>query len=218
MKKYSVYVHIFPNGKLYIGCSCNPSKRWEGSGVKYKPNTNMFEDIMHYGWVNVKHEILVDNLSKEMAYEVESALILKYKTFDSKYGYNLSQGSVKGVKHISPKGIKNIRESMTGRVVSEESRKKMSVAKIGKAYHTQKHSEETKKLIGERRKGKSAKENHPMARAVYCVELDRTFPYAKLAEEITGVCRGHISQVCQGKRKTAGKMHWKYANEEKTSN
>ena len=69
-----------------------------------------------------------------------------------------------------------------------------------------KHSKETLKKISVSRKGKRAKENHPKAKAIYCVELDKLFLYGKLAEEQTGINRSHICQVCRGQRKTAGRL------------
>lgn len=210
---FTVYMHTFPNGKRYIGCtSMDVKKRW-ASGHGYNKNIQMFNDILLFGWNNIKHEVLLENLSYKEALKNESSLIIQYKTYDSTYGYNISQGNAEGAKYHSDEGIEHIRESMHTRTVSAESREKMSIAKKGTSYHTQKHSAITKEKISQNRKGKTAKENHPMARAVYCVELDKTFSYAKLAELETGVLRSHISQVCKGKRKTAGKMHWKYADE-----
>ena len=212
-KKYCVYVHTFPNGKKYVGCtSRKPKERWD-NGNGYKLHPKLFEAIIAFGWNNVEHEIVCEGLSKQKAYEMESELILKYKTTEDEYGYNLSQGLKKGVKYHSDSGIERIRYSMKTRIVSEESRRKMSEAKKGTAFHTKKHTEESKALISQSRKGKTAKENHPMAKAVYCVELDKVFPYAKLAEEETGISRSHICQVCKGQRKTAGKYHWEYVTE-----
>lgn len=212
-KKYCVYIHTFPNGKKYVGCtSRNPQIRWD-NGKGYKLQTELFEAIITFGWNNITHEIVCEGLSKQDAYDMESNLILKYKTTNAEYGYNLSQGLKDGVQFHSDSGKEKIRYAMKTRIVSDESRRKMSEAKKGTAFHTQKHTEETKALISRNRKGKTAKENHPMAKAVYCVELDKTFAYAKLAEEETGVSRSHICQVCKGQRKTAGKLHWKYAEE-----
>lgn len=48
---------------------------------------------------------------------------------------------------------------------------------------------------------------------VYCIELDQTFDSIREAGRETGVACQSICQCCQGRRKTAGKMHWKYVNE-----
>ena len=55
--------------------------------------------------------------------------------------------------------------------------------------------------------------NHPKAKAVFCVELNKTFDCAKRAEEELGICVSSIRSACRGKRKTAGGFHWKYAND-----
>lgn len=41
-----------------------------------------------------------------------------------------------------------------------------------------------------------------------------TYPSIKEAERITGINNSNISQVCQGKRKSAGGYQWKYLDEE----
>ena len=42
-------------------------------------------------------------------------------------------------------------------------------------------------------------------------ELLATFPSTREAERITGINKGHISQCCNGKRKSAGGYIWRYA-------
>ena len=213
-KKYCVYIHTFPNGKKYVGCtSRNPQTRWD-NGKGYKLQTELFEAIITFGWNNITHEIVCEGLSKQEAFDMESDLILKYNTSNVEYGYNLSQGLKDGVQYHSDSGRERISNAMKTRTVSDESRRKMSESKKGTAFHTQKHTEATKLLISQRMKGKMAKENHPMAKAVRCVETGIVYPYAKAAEEQTGVGRSHICMVCKGKRKTAGKLHWEYAEKE----
>ena len=55
--------------------------------------------------------------------------------------------------------------------------------------------------------------NAPSAKAVFCEELNKTFDCAKRAEEELGIRGSSICNVCKGKQKTAGKLHWRYANE-----
>ena len=52
-------------------------------------------------------------------------------------------------------------------------------------------------------------------KAVYCVELDRTFTSGVEAEEITGVSNGAISRCCRKlpRYHTAGGYHWRFADE-----
>ena len=56
-------------------------------------------------------------------------------------------------------------------------------------------------------------ENNPRAKAVFCVELNKTFDCAIRVEEELGICGSSICNVCKGKQKTAGGFHWRYADE-----
>lgn len=56
-------------------------------------------------------------------------------------------------------------------------------------------------------------ENNPRARAVFCVELNKTFDCAKRVEEELGIWGSAICQACKGKIKTAGGFHWRYADD-----
>lgn len=63
---YCVYKHTSPSGKVYIGqTSINPLDRWQ-NGKGYKKQA-FYNAIKKYGWENIKHEILYDNLTKEEA-------------------------------------------------------------------------------------------------------------------------------------------------------
>ena len=64
-KKFCVYRHIFPNGKSYIGItSKKPNQRWEnGKGYSKTGQNAIYNAIKKYGWDNIKHEILFDNLT-----------------------------------------------------------------------------------------------------------------------------------------------------------
>lgn len=49
------------------------------------------------------------------------------------------------------------------------------------------------------------------SKPIYCVELDKTFESATKAAEELNLHQGNITKCCKGKRKTAGKLHWEYA-------
>ena len=55
--------------------------------------------------------------------------------------------------------------------------------------------------------------NAPRAKAVFCVELNKTFDCAKRAEEELGIWGTSIIKVCKGKAKTTGGFHWRYADD-----
>ena len=95
MKTYSVYEHVFPNGKRYIGISCEPEKRWNG-GHGYDVQPKMKRAIQCYGWDNIEHNIICEGLPKEQAERLEMYLIDKLDTIDNGYNVSIGGGKVKG--------------------------------------------------------------------------------------------------------------------------
>lgn len=121
MKKWIVYVHIFPNHKMYFGItSKRPNARWEGGSGYGKNQPVMQAAIAKYGWENIEHKILFEGLLYEEATAKEIELIAKCKTnckkYGNQYGYNMTDGG----------------EGTLGHVCSEEAKRKMSQNKLGK--------------------------------------------------------------------------------------
>lgn len=49
IENYKVYMHRFPNGKVYIGITCQkPEYRWN-KGKHYRKQSLIFNAIMKYG-------------------------------------------------------------------------------------------------------------------------------------------------------------------------
>lgn len=98
--EYKVYMHILPNGKKYVGITSkqNAEERWR-NGTAY--NNYFKKAIKKYGWDNIQHIILYENLTEEEAKQIEINLIKKYDLTNKNNGYNLSTGgeSSKGYKH-----------------------------------------------------------------------------------------------------------------------
>lgn len=144
---YTVYMHTTPNNKRYIGITSNIKLRWKANGHGY--DTQLFwKAIQKYGWDNIKHDILVTNLSYEWACQLEQILILKYNTTDPKFGYNRAAGGrgSKGIKfHHSESTRKRMSESHKGMTFSDTHRHNLSIAKSNQ-------SEETRKKISEAHK------------------------------------------------------------------
>ena len=92
-KCYTVYMHVFPNNKVYIGITQQePEKRWK-NGLGYDAHqTLMKRAIKKYGWQNIKHEILYKNLNKNEACNKEIELIALYDSTNKQKGYNVSKG------------------------------------------------------------------------------------------------------------------------------
>lgn len=85
---YKVYLLTFPNNKFYVGITSQDEKnRWK-DGNGYIKNEFMYNDILKYGWKNIKKNILYKDLLYEEAREKEKELIIHYKSHLKKYGYN----------------------------------------------------------------------------------------------------------------------------------
>ena len=99
---YRVYMHTTPNGKKYIGITQqNANRRWQ-NGHGYDTQKLFRRAIEKYGWENIKHEILKENLSEKEAWEWEIYYIKTYNTTDSKYGYNVHSGGTSGKLLVKP--------------------------------------------------------------------------------------------------------------------
>lgn len=92
MCNYVVYKHTLPNKKVYIGITKqNPKTRWQ-NGYGYKGNILFFRAIKKYGWENIKHTILFQELTKTQAEQKEIDLIKQYKSNNPEFGYNIENG------------------------------------------------------------------------------------------------------------------------------
>lgn len=162
---YSVYAHISPSNKMYIGITMqNPKKRWR-NGTAYKSNKHFTRAINKYKWENFQHEIIAYGLSKKEACNFEKLLIEKLNTTNPNFGYNCSSGGDCGNAFAgkTEEEMNQIRQKMSesrqGFEFSEECRKNISNSKLGEKHHMygKHHSEEAKKKISNAFLG----ENHP---------------------------------------------------------
>lgn len=86
---YCVYVHIFPDGKKYVGITNNTQRRF-ANGNGYKGNPEMWKAIQTVGWENIEHRILEDGLTRRDAAQKEREWIIHFNS--KKNGYNKSAG------------------------------------------------------------------------------------------------------------------------------
>lgn len=79
-RKYIIYQHTTPSGKVYIGQTCqeNPKQRWH-NGAGYKSCKLFYNSIKKYGWDNIEHQILHTGLTKEKADIMEKCYIRFFK-------------------------------------------------------------------------------------------------------------------------------------------
>ena len=119
-RKYCVYKHTSPSNKVYIGITYNTKKRWcDGNGYLHKRKDGKYNQplfaraILKYGWENFTHEILINNLSKEQACELEKKYIKEYDSTNLQKGYNISFGgdAVMYNKHHSKETKRILRQN-----------------------------------------------------------------------------------------------------------
>ena len=232
---YSVYIHTFPNSKKYIGVtSWKPELRWGANGCNYK-NPYMINAIKKYGWDNISHEIVAENLTAEQASQMEIELIQKYNSADKRYGYNISLGGIES-KICSEQTKEKLRQANLGKVMSEESKKKISDFQRGqkrtnktrlnmsmaqkKSFangNNAMHSPEARAKATQKLKGRKVSERaikkaseakyHPVKN----MQTGVVYPSIKAACEGTGLNRSTIIRHCNG---TLKKQKWKYAKGE----
>lgn len=193
---YTVYKHISPSNKIYIGItSRKPELRWR-KGNGYYNNKHFYNAIQKYGWNNIKHEILFERLSnnRNFGYNIEN-------------GGNCSITATEGTKKKISKGNK-------GKVVSKETREKISRSTKGKRLGGHR-SKETREKIREN-SGRNIKV------CQYSLEdkLINIFNSQKEAARKLNIDSSSIVKCCKKKVKTAGGYVWKYLNkkEEKIHN
>lgn len=227
-----LYMHVFPNGKKYVGItSQRPAKRWQ-RGNNYTHNPHLQRAIKKYGWENIEHIILGEYTSAKEAGEAERKIISEQNLQDPARGYNISSGGEHGTHSaqtiqklsLSRIGEKNPMYGRRGRLsphygkqghmygkhMSESAKAKISKANTGKnnGMYGRHLSEEEK----ERLRVMNSGANNKNSKRVLCVETGLIYASSGEAARNTGCHQGHISECCNGTHKTTGGLHWRYAD------
>lgn len=178
--RYTVYMHISPSGKRYVGITMHEvEKRWKRG---YSHNSYFNNAILKYGWNNFEHIIVAENLSHDEACKMEIELIAKYQSNQHDYGYNCSSGgecSGVGVKHIVSEETRKrmseahmgLQSGMKGKHHTEESKEKNRIAHLGKSP-----SEETRKKLSKANRGRKMPDG-------FGERVSKTMTGRKLSEE-----------------------------------
>lgn len=143
------------NNKVYIGQAVDIKRRlnkhkWFLKNDKH-PNQHLQNSWNKYGKENFSFEVIESVSEKEDLTNCEQYYMdFVFNSMDSKNGYNKRSADLS--PSFSEETLKKISENNKGKKLSEESRKKMSMAKKG--VKRKPHSEETKRKIGESNRGR----------------------------------------------------------------
>ena len=196
--KWYVYRHLKPCGEVFyigIGKTNNFKRAYE----KQHRSSWWTSVVNKYGY---EVQILKRNLTKEEACELETILISWYKRIDCCDGtlVNMTDGG-EGVfgKIVSEETKNKIREnakkivktkewceniSKSKQNISEETRRKIGEKSKGrKANLGKKHSKETKAIMSEKAKGRIPKNRRPIIDIVTKI----IYPCKRLAAEALGI-------------------------------
>lgn len=181
-KVFFIYCHTAPNGKRYVGQTCQKlGARWK-RGRGYRSNTYFAKAISKYGWESFNHDILCVVHSKRLADLFEKHYIEQYDTFNQDHGYNLTKGGGGTSGRVLSKAeVERLVSFNKGRAktdderrkisttlkagyrdgtivavpTSEEARKRMSVERTGSGnpMYGKHHSQEARESMSRKRRG-----------------------------------------------------------------
>ncbi len=134
------------NGKKYFGKAKMPKKRWAChlSSVKNNSGYYIHSAMRKYGVDNFWFRCIGFFFTEEEALKAEKEVILFNKTYDNKYGYNLTLGG---------EGSSGFKHSEETKLKLKELAKKRG-KNIGELNHFygKKHSNEVKQILSNKRK------------------------------------------------------------------
>lgn len=198
MKSYLVYITTnIINGKKYIGShiNTNPKDNYLGSGV------NLLKAIKKYGKGNFIREILGRTSNEEEMKMLEEYYIEYYYAFSSPLFYNATKYA-KGITKYpewAKKKVSKINKGHKynlGRVMSQETKDKISLSNKGKPFSKKRKAKMKKPIIQLDLEGNYVREYNSLG----------------LAAKVVGVDYGGLSKVANGKQKTSGGYKWKWKN------
>lgn len=179
MKLGTIYKITSPSNKIYIGQTSNFKRRMKKyqsfhlSTSRVIKQPKLYNSILKHGFESHNIEIIEDNISIELNRDLlDEREIYWISFFDSyKNGLNCNTGG-SSCKGMSPEGRERLRlsklgnKNMLGKIMSEETKKKISNAQKGRKLseeHLEKirkyrPSEETRKKYSDAKKGRKLSE------------------------------------------------------------
>ncbi len=235
-----IHINPLDNNKVYIGLTKQkPQKRWV-NGQGYKGSPYFYRAIQKYGWDNFQHKILFQFLTKQQAELKEKELIKQYQSTNPIKGYNIKEGGASGPRDFTKiiELLKNNKKFGENRYNSKKVKCIETNDIFGSICQAERWCNSTK--VGECCRGERkhagfhpktkqqlswcfANENEKVTilchkepnkvkrvKKIQCVETQQIYASASEASRKTGITTSNILRCCQGKRKSAGKLHWIY--------
>ena len=197
---YTVYMHITPSNKKYVGITGDiPKNRWD-SGHGYKQNPYFWNAIKKYGWNNIKHEILYTDLTEKEAKTKEIELIAQYNSTNINFGYNITKGGDTRASMSEETRLKMISKSK-GQKRTEEQKlkyKKAAMLRPKRLFLSEEHKQKiSKSLIGNKRALGNIKNRIKVAQYTLDNIYIKTWDCAKLAAELIKCDASGINTCCR---------------------
>ena len=214
---YSVYIHVFPNQKVYVGITRQSVEdRWK-NGRSYVRCVSVDRAIKKYGWENIKHEVIRVVETKEDAERLEKLFIYKYGSNDPRFGYNLTSGG--GAKYgLSEESREKIGRKNREIWANDPQKRADASLRMKKRMSDPQYRQKVLTALQ-----KSIIENHVGSRGEH---LKKRVAQISLDGEVTKIwgcmadiqrdgiaTRQAISLCCLGKMKTCKGFIWKFADD-----
>lgn len=196
-KKYIIYLHTFPNNKVYIGQTCRKlSLRWL-NGKGYRENQPRIHNaIKKYGWNNIKHRILMKDLTLEEANYYEKELINFFDSTNKNKGYNISLGG-ENVGSKSEESIEKWRQKVKGNKYPWT-----------KEIHRQIIYKNLDKMIEKSK----IKIKQVLSKKIIHLETGNIYASTLEASKALNIHRYQIGAVCRKERRHTHGQHFLYIN------
>lgn len=206
MNKYCVYAHINKiNNKAYIGITNRPLNIRQGcEGRGYKNQPKFYNAIQKYGWDNFTHIVLKYDLTETEALAAETEYIIHYNSIDC--GYNVLLNGIKsyprnkkvfclttGILYNSIKEAASQNNTTATRIIENCKGKNTGTKNLQWCYWDDQLNQPQEKEI-------FIPKIPSNAVAIYCIELERTFPTMATACRELDLDKSGLQKALNGKR------------------
>lgn len=212
------------NGKIYVGQTNNPEKRWANNGVHYKPRPGkesyFWNAIQKYGWENFEHIILGAYETREEVNEAEIDFIKRYNSTNPNLGYNLSSGGNKrdwyeNYTEEQKKAYQDKRREISHRLWQNEEYIAKQRSGMMKVNQTQEYKDKMRESLIKRYEDERYCEWHKQqcrkknGQPIKCIETNEVYgSFVEAADKLGLKSTSCFFKYFSGKNKTVRGKHW----------